>query len=268
MLALLRVAGAVLGRLAYVLGVRKTVTLHNLKRALPELSERSRRRIARRSFANLGIVFFEFIFLRSARQSDIVDGFQIKNLQEGAQALSNVNGVILLGGHIANWEWLAVAFGPVIGRPVNVIVKNQKSSHAEQFLRLMRTRFGNRLIDAGDVRKIFRTLKSGEPVGILGDQTAFAEAVRVPFFGMDVPTFEGTARLALQTRASILFMQPYKRTSHGYECRVQDISFEDLDGVNEENIRILTARHTAVLEAAIREKPEFWLWQHKRFKYV
>jgi KDO2-lipid IV(A) lauroyltransferase len=105
-------------------------------------------------------------------------------------------------------------------------------------------------------------------LAVLGDQAAPAEDVRVPFFGTAVPTLEGTARLALATRAPILFLQPLERTRHGYRCRFHSVPFEDLADASPANVRELTARHTAVLEAAIRECPELWLWQHKRWKYM
>ena len=31
-------------------------------------------------------------------------------------------------------------------------------------------------------------------------------------------------------------------------------------------VRALTAQHTAMLEAAVRERPESWFWLHKRWK--
>jgi KDO2-lipid IV(A) lauroyltransferase len=85
---------------------------------------------------------------------------------------------------------------------------------------------------------------------------------------VNVPTFEGTARLALATRAPILLLQPYQRTPHGYRCRFHHVPFGDLTDARPENVRELTARHTAILERAIRECPELWLWQHKRWKHV
>jgi len=268
MLAVIRIAGAALGWAAWLVGIRRAVTQDNIHRAYPDLIEGARQRIARRAFMNLGIVFFEFLYLRIASRAAIHNSLRINNLVEVRNALSSPNGVILLSGHLGNWEWLALSFALQIERPISLIVKNQKSSYAERFLTRMRTRFGNRQIDAGDVRKIFRALKNGEPLAILGDQTAFAEAVRVPFFGIEVPTFEGTARLALATRSPIIFFQPLGRTVLGYECHLHSVPFDDLIEVSEQNVKILTARHTAVLEAAIREKPELWLWQHKRFKYV
>jgi KDO2-lipid IV(A) lauroyltransferase len=182
--------------------------------------------------------------------------------------LSGPSGAILLSGHIGNWEWLALGCGLRLDMPLDVIIKNQRSRFAERFLIRMRSRFGNRMLDAGNVLAIFRALRNRELLAILGDQAAPVEDVRVPFFGVEVPTLEGTARLALATRAPILFLQPFERTSQGYRCRFHNVPFDDLPDASPDNVRELTARHVAMLEQAIRECPEFWLWQHKRWKHA
>ncbi len=268
MLFLLRVLGSVLGQLGFFAGVRRSVTIDNLTAAFPEKRASELRKIARRSYANLCIVFAEMLYLRYASRKAVYNGLYINNLPSVSHLISGPNGAILLSGHLGNWEWLALGCSLRLERPLGVVVKNQRSSFVERFLLRMRTRFGNKMLNAGDVRAIFRALKNGELLAILGDQTAAAEDLRVPFFGRDVPTFEGTARLALQTGAPILFLQPFKRTKAGYECRFHVVESNDLNGATAENIKLLTARHTAVLEQAIREKPEFWLWQHRRWKHA
>ncbi len=242
--------------------------MQNLARAYPEWTAAQRRWIASKSYASLGMVFFEFLFLRFARKTSIKKGLEISNLEEFLPRLFSPNGAILLSGHLGNWEWLALGCALQIGGPLDVIIKNQRSRWAERFLIRMRSRFGNRMLDAGNVRAMFRALRGGELLAILGDQAASPEDVRVPFFGTNVPTFEGTARLALTTRSPIYFLQPFVRTHRGYRCRFHSVPIEDLVDASPENVRELTARHTTMLEQAIRENPELWLWQHKRWKHV
>ena len=268
MLRSLRLFGSLLGRLAFRCGIRSHVTLENLERAFPEWNRAAARRMAARSYGNLGIVFFEFLYLRFASRRKVERGLEIENLEDVRTRIFGKNGSILLSGHIGNWEWLALGCALRIAAPIEVIIKNQRSSVAERFLLRMRTRFGNRMLNAGNVRAIYRALRTGGRIAILGDQTASAEDVRVPFFGRLVPTFEGTARLALATRAPILFLQPYERTAYGYRARFIEVPFDELAEVSPDNIRELTARHTRVLEAAVREHPEFWLWQHRRWKHA
>jgi KDO2-lipid IV(A) lauroyltransferase len=268
MLWLLRAVGGMLGRLAFWCGIRSHVTIDNLVHAYPEWTSAKCRSVAEANYSSLGKVFFEFLYLRFASKPEIERGLEITNLTEFLPLMSGSSGAILLSGHLGNWEWLALGCGLQVKVPLDVIIKNQRSNIAERFLIRMRSRFGNRMFDAGNVRAMFRALRNGELLAVLGDQAASPGDVRVPFFGRNTPTLEGTARLALATRAPILFLQPYERTSHGYCCRFHHISFEDLADASPENVRELTARHTAVLEKAVRETPELWLWQHKRWKHV
>ncbi len=216
MLWLLRGVGGALGRMAFWCGIRSRVTMDNLARAYPKWTHAKRRQLAAQCYASLGKVFFEFLFLRYASNAAIERGLEITNLAEFKPCIPGQNGVILLSGHIGNWEWLALGCGLRLGAPLDVIIKNQRSGFAERFLIRMRSRFGNRMLDAGNVRAIFRALRNKELLAILGDQAASAKDVRVPFFGVEVPTLEGTARLALATRAPILFLQPFERTRRGY----------------------------------------------------
>jgi KDO2-lipid IV(A) lauroyltransferase len=268
MLSLLRLLGLTLGQIAYLLGVRREVTLENLEKAYPDKPRSFVGRTARRSFANLGIVFAEMLYLRFASRQQIGRGLMIENLDEVMNSIPRSTGIVFFSGHYANWEWVAMGVGVQIDRALKVVVKNQRSGIAENFLMRMRSRFGNIMVNAADVRTMFRALKSGETLGVLGDQAATPDSVRVPFFGRNVPTFEGTGRLVLQTGAAIIFVHPICRTLTGYRIRFDLIDHRDLTEVNSDNVRELTARHTAMLEQIIREKPEFWLWQHRRWKHA
>lgn len=268
MLSLLRLIGLTLAEVAYYLGVRREVTLDNLQRAYPDKSRAFVRRVARRSYGNLGIVFAEFLYLRYASRRSVETGLVIENLTDALAAIPRTTGIIFFGGHIGNWEWLAMSVGMQIDRPLNVVIKNQRSGAVDNFLLAMRTRFGNRMLSVADVRSMFRALKSGETLGVLGDQNASEASIHVRFFGREVPTAEGTARMALQTGATIVFMQPIRRVASGYVVRFFAIDSSDLTGPTPENIRTLTERHTAALEEAIREHPEFWVWQHRRWKHA
>ncbi len=266
MLFLLRSVGGFLGIVAYYLGVRSEVTRRNIARALPEFSKSAQRNLVLRTYANIGQVFLEFIYLRFAPRHLIERGVVFENLEECRAVLLDGTGTILLSGHNADWEWIALSIGAQV-IPIRVLKKTQRSNMIVRFLEAMRSRFGNKMVDVADMRKVFRALSDGEPLAILGDQAPFPDSVRVPFFGELVPTFEGTARIALRTRAPIIFFYPLERTRKGYRVRLVPIPYNDLVGPTDENIRILTARHAAMLEDAIRHCPSMWLWQHRRWKH-
>ena len=173
--------------------------------------------------------------------------------------------MLLVSAHLCNWEWMAIGMSLRTEQPLSVIIKNQTGKLAERFLNKMRTRFGNKMLNAGDVRGIIRALRNGEWLAILADQAPPSTSVRVPFFGRSVPSYEGPARLALQTRAPLFFVDCISEAST-YHMRVREISFDDLTEFTDDNVRELTYRHVHMLEECIRANPSRWLWQHRRWK--
>src|ERR1035437_4410433 len=102
-LLLLRFIGSVLGQVAFLIGVRREVTLDNLRHAFPTKESHELRAIARRSYANLCIVFAEMLYLRYASRKSVINGLYINNLAPTTHLLSGPNGAILLSGHLGNW---------------------------------------------------------------------------------------------------------------------------------------------------------------------
>lgn len=262
----LSAVGAFGGELAFRLGVRRAITENNIQHAYPAETGPFVQRVAKNSFRNLGITFLEMLYLRYGNAARIKSSLTITNLEFVRAVLARDRGVILLSAHLANWEWMAVGTGLLLEQPLYVIVKNQKGNAAERFLTQMRTRFGNFAIPAGDGRSIFKFLKEGKIVAMLGDQAAPAASVRVPFFGREVPTFEGAARFALRTRSAILLAECLRNSDGTYKMTFHEVDFSDLMDGSEENVKELTRRHAALLESIIRNEPSLWLWQHRRWK--
>jgi KDO2-lipid IV(A) lauroyltransferase len=264
----LRLIGIVVAEAAYFLGIRKKVTLDNLRKAYPELLRKDRQKIALKTYNNLGIVFAEMLYLRFADRKNIAKHIRAINPDLFQNSLAQNKGLIIVAAHFANWEWLAHGFAIVLEKNLSIIQKNIQTSFTEQFLKKMRMRAGNELINSADIRKMYRTLQNGGRIGLLADQAAPGESTRVLFFGREVPTFEGPARLALRTRAPMIFTECRREENGDYSIRFYPIPFDDLSGDSPENIHELTFRHTHLLEECIRRHPDQWLWQHRRWKYV
>jgi KDO2-lipid IV(A) lauroyltransferase len=254
--------------IGFALGIRKKVTLDNLARAYPDISESQRKAIAKKSYANLGVVFTEMLYLRFAKRKNITKHIAISNPNIFHQALDERKGLIVVAGHFANWEWLALGGSLRLGKNFSIVRKNIQKSFTERFLSDMRIRTGNSLIDAGNIRGMYRTLQTGGCIAMLADQAAPGESTRVQFFGREVPTFEGPARLALRTRAPMLFAECLRQDSGDYIINFYPVPYDDLSNNSTENIYELTLRHTHILEEIIRRHPDQWLWQHKRWKYA
>ncbi len=150
-----------------------------------------------------------------------------------------------------------------LGSNFAIVRKNIQTSLTEKFLEKLRLRSGNTLINAGDVRGMVRTLQAGRCLAMLADQSAPSESSRVDFFGANTPTQEGPAWLATKTAARMLFAECHLERGGVYRITFHPITIGPLD-----TIETVTQKHASVLEQIIVERPEPWVWQHKRWKYV
>ncbi len=104
-------------------------------------------------------------------------------------------------------------------------------------------------------------LKRNRLVALLIDQDAHDEGAFVPFFGQMASTPRGPAVFHLRTGAPLIFARSHRLSGERYRIKVTRIdttNFPDPDS--------LTAHMTGLLETAIRETPEQWLWLHRRWK--
>lgn len=257
--------GIGLAQLGRILGFRREVTLENIRRAYPNESDTFHKRVLSGSYANLGRVFAEILYLRFASRRKIRKGIAFKNPELFSELLRDGHGLVVVSAHLANWEWMALAGPLYLGKSLSIVIKNNPVGFTERFLQHMRRRTGNTMINSADVRLMFRTLQDGGYVALLGDQAAPGGSAHVRFLGTEVSAFEGPARLALRTRSPLLFSKCVREGS-SYTLEFTEVPFDDLTGDTPETVRELTQRHTTLLDQAIREHPEQWVWQHRRWK--
>jgi KDO2-lipid IV(A) lauroyltransferase len=260
---LLVAAGVVFASCAYVLGIRKQVTIANLRLAFATKSECDRRAIARKAYRNLGRVFAEMIYLRFASLRAISKQTTMQNPELYHAALAEGKGLIVVAGHYANWEWLALGGSLGLQTTFSIVRKNIQTSFTEKFLEQMRERSGNKLINSANTFGMLRTLKQGDCVCILADQAAPPDSAKVSFLNTRVSAYEGPARLALATGAIMLFAECSIENNKNYSIRFIPITYSGSD-----TVETITQKHVAILETLIEKQPELWLWQHKRWKFL
>lgn len=262
--------GASAGELLYALfGFRRAVTVDNLRRAFPDLSEREIDRLARASFRSVGTALFEFLWFPRFEPRHIREVARIENPELVKELHGRGKGIILLTAHFGNWELLAQSMHVELGLPLSIIVKPQSNPWVDRKINHWRTRWGNKVVPMGvAVREILRTLQEGGVVGIVADQSAPKESIAVQFFGRDVPTYEGPAVFSLKTGAPLMIGFAIRQPDGTYRSRFEEVPTDDLNGSSETNVLELTRRHVAITEKYIRAHPHLWMWMHKRWKHV
>jgi KDO2-lipid IV(A) lauroyltransferase len=255
--------GATLGATACRLMRRRVSVLHeNLKLCRIAFDSSAIRRLfAIRCFQHVGISAIEILRQKTYRSADFESKVTFENMGLLETAHKRGKGAILMSGHIGNWELLG-SFVAREGYPTDLLVKRQSNQSVDELINSFRLNQGVGIIytDTGS-RDLIGAIRKGGFVAILADQYGGADSETVRFFGNDVLVPTGPAALIQKYDLPLVFgMLRRAKDGHHYgACRL-------VDGLSDRDRKAIVQEYTSLLEEAIRECPEMWLWTHRKFK--
>jgi KDO2-lipid IV(A) lauroyltransferase len=261
--------GGSIGRVAWALSpaLRRDVRA-SLLTAFPTQAAAERDAVARRCLVHLGWLGGEMISFvgRSAELEDYVE-VPPEAVATIRHARLRGKGIILVLGHIGNWE-LTCRLSPHL-KPFGVIAKRSWHRSLDVLAENARASNGVTTLWRGDTatgRSMLKLLKSGGTLGLLIDQDIDSvQSVFVPFFGRLAATPRGAADLALRFGAAVLVVTCHRRP-RGHRLEVTEIPVDPSPQDVEVEVRRITAACARVQEEAIRQHPAEWVWMHHRWK--
>jgi len=259
--------GTTVGRLWHALdGWHRRVARDNVRAAYPEWAAGRAVDLVRANFEHLGITTAEFLGIAGETPDSLLARCDFQGLEYLEAALAQRRGVLLLTGHVGNWELQSLA-GGALGYATYGVARRIKNPLVNDRVLALRERFGARVIPHRNaVRPILKALKTGGVVGFLLDQKASArEGVLSEFFGRPVSTNQGLALLALKSGAPVLSCFA-RRVSGGHRIQVGPAIPPPAEGEREARVCALTRSFDATIEAAVRACPEQWFWVHRRWR--
>jgi KDO2-lipid IV(A) lauroyltransferase len=258
-----------LSRLLYLATPRwRNVASDNLGLAMPELEPRRRDRIVRGVYENLGRVMLSVARMPRLSAANIGQWIEYDGFEHYERALENGRGVLFLTAHLGNWELSAFAHA-LFGNPMHVMVRPLDNPWLDRLMDRYRRLPGNQTIGKQEAgRKVLRALKNNEAVGILIDQNTTGEdRVFVDFFGRKASATSAFVKLAQHSGAAVIPGFALWRPETGKYVLKFYPALEWTDtGDAEGDLIHNTQLCQSVLERAIREQPEQWLWIHRRWK--
>ncbi len=252
----------------YIIPIRKTTVIENLKIAFPDYNLDRIKRIAFGCYKSFAITLVEILYFPQMNELDIKNKIICENLQLLRSKYEENKGVILLSAHFGNWEYLGASLGVQLNLPLSGIIKEQRNPYVSEWMNKARSKWTNNVVPLGiSIRQTYQTLLDKHIVIIVADQRASEDSIKVIFFGREVSVFVGPAVLALKTGAPIIYAISVRQDDNSYKTVCTEISKENLPESQDEKIKELSQRHMSYLEGYIRKYPEQWLWMHKRWKH-
>jgi KDO2-lipid IV(A) lauroyltransferase len=263
----LRAGEAVGWMVGVVFRIRWNTVMDHLRLAFPDRDPAWRRSVAKASFRHLGRESVATFRMSRLDAAGVRERLEMVGFEAFDEAVAEGKGVVVLTGHFGNWE-MAGASVVARGVPMDVIAQRQRNPLFDVDITRNRERLGMTVVERREaLRTCLRTLRNGGVVGIVGDQNLRRGGVFVEFFGRPAATAKGAALFAVRTGAP-LFVGAAKRVPgfpQRYKATVRRIEFEPTGDLEKDVLR-LTKAHTRYLEETVREAPEQYFWQHRRWK--
>lgn len=253
-----------------IVGYRKKVVFVNLRNSFPEKSEKEIEGIASKFYHHLCDTLIESIKLFSISKKEIIKRCKVLNPEVSDRFAKEGRHVAVITGHYANWEIAATSFGAqMMHTPLGLIAPIKNKFFYEKMVK-SRTRFGTDVVSMWDFKDIIDDrIKNSEGViapSFVGDQAPSSNKKKLywtTFLNQDTPVMLGVEKYAKQYNLPVVFVK-IDRVKRGY--------YELRYVLLEENPQAtqtfeITEKHTRFLEKIIKNKPELWLWSHRRWKH-
>lgn len=223
------------------------------------------RQIVLHSYRNIGRAVAETLRLTKIASS-VEQYVSLRGEENLQQALALGRGVILLLGHLDNWEIANICVSKKY--PLNVIAANQRDQRITGLLMKLRSLAGSRNVQKGQgLKAAIRCLRNNEVLCVLHDQDAKEQGIIVPFLGLPASTPAGVVKLAAKFGSPVVPTHIVRNPDGFTHCVIFEPALTDPSGAlfgkdEEACLKICNGR----ISSWIREHPEQWLlWLYPRW---
>ena len=260
--------GRLIGNLMYVLDApHRRLIRCNLQFVFPEWTQDRIRAFSRRNFQHYAITFLENLQSAFMSGEQICARFRVTGAAHLSRVLAQGKGAIIISAHLGNFETALQYAVCCMQHPVTGVAKKLRYRLVNGWLHRLRTRFGNRLIYKKDaLPKMIKTLRRGELLAILVDQSRYKLAFDVSFWGRKATMTYAPALLARRCKSPIVPVFCLREADGGLAIQIEPPL--DLQRTRDPHtdLQFNTQKVAGVVEHAIRRCPEQWFWYLKHFK--
>ncbi|MBI1337924.1 MAG: hypothetical protein GC164_13320 [Phycisphaera sp.] len=260
----------------------------SLRIAFPDASEQRIDHLSRCAIEHYVRLLFELQHLpRLIHEESWAHRLRLGNLGPVLSYLNAGRGVVMVTGHLGNWEVLGYLLA-VLGYRIDAVARPIDNPLLNNWIMGIRERKGLRIVTKWDATDRMVEVLGGAPqsdtndsvlntgatsggsggaLGFIGDQSAGDRGLFVPFFGRMASAYKSIGLLAIRMNVPVVCGCAV-RMSEGYEYRV------DVDDVIEpadwqglaDPLFYVTARYMRSIERMVRKHPEQYVWMHRRWR--
>ncbi|SPD75402.1 hypothetical protein PITCH_A580005 [uncultured Desulfobacterium sp.] len=270
--------GRILGLLFFLVSpyYRKMVALQ-MKAALGPVYNK---KLLFKAFLHFGILPIEMIKFVYLDDAEVKKRLVVHGTENVEAALKTGRPIMVITGHIGNWEILP-NITRYIGGKIHIVMDIRRDPKQEGIITDIRSHIPDIVIlppKGGVISMLIGALKEGKRVGMMVDQRHMRKYGLVcDFLGMPAPTTPAPAFIALKADAliqpvfmkrkagkmySVFFEKPVDPRDFGaFDKNIVRLS----DGAKTEAVQRLSNHIQSLVSSVIMATPDQWLWLHGRW---
>jgi KDO2-lipid IV(A) lauroyltransferase len=249
-----------------VVGYRKKVVYDNLKLVFPEKSEDEIKQIRYDFFSHMCDMFMEMVKTMNLSKEEVAKRYKVTNI-EVLQEIEKTKSVLIVCSHYANWEW-NVSINNYVQSKGYAVYQKIGNDYFDKWIKRVRERWNTTLITQKQtVKTVVRDKRDGITgvFGMVSDQSPQVHRAQYwkEFMGIKVPIFNGAELMARKMDLAVVFLKVSKVKRGFYQAELIPITTSGSQTEKNE----ITDTFLRFTEKQIREKPEHYLWTHRRWKH-
>lgn len=253
----------------YIIGYRKKAVRFNMSIALPHLTQKEQRIIEKKFYHHFCDGFVEMVKTMTISEKEMKKRFILENMEVVNEYEKKGKSIALLIAHYGSYEWLLYMNTRLTTHKGYGIYKRIRNPYFDGLVKRIRGKFNAELIDTKESVGVMKTNKKNGVLGCYGFITDQSPKIyRVPywgnFFGKIVPIHVGGEMLSKKMDMNVIYVISDKIKRGYYKATFVPFTGE----VKETPDFEITDIFLRMLEQKIIEKPEYYLWTHKRFKHI
>ena len=239
---------------------RHARALEHLRLAFPEKTEGEREKIALAMWDNLGRTFAEAFHLDAFAQPGRI---RVENAD--ALAAFVATGGVICAPHLGNWELNVIEAERLGAQAAGAYQKIKNPLVNAYILSLRQPLYPGGLVEKSPAapRQLLRHARAGGTVVVLADLRD-ARGIPAPFFARPAPSTPFPAMLARRLSKPLAVSCLMREGEARFVMKFQEIPVP-VTADSDADIAAATELIQAALERFVRERPEQWMWAHRRW---
>jgi KDO2-lipid IV(A) lauroyltransferase len=230
------------------------------------LSNEEKEKIIFNSYKSLVFNLYEFVENQSISKEELLKKGKVENEEIILEAIKSKRKIIYITAHYGGWE-LALPYVALKYGKLAVVNRKMDNPYINDMYIKARDRNNITMLEKKVAAKgMLKAFKEKKAVALVIDQN-IKNGVEINFFGKKAMATDATSRLALKLDAVIIPIFCVMNDFRDYTLKVgKMIDPSKIAFKTEDKIKELTQIQADLIEKQIKDKPELWFWQHKRWK--